>query len=65
MGLRGIKSYNLRTLQHILMKFGQKLQKTVCRILIQLGILEKSRLKDNPHNPLEKNRIKKTKGFRA
>ena len=63
MGLRGIKSYNLRTLHQILMKLGQKLQNMVCHLLPQMGILGKSRSQDNPLNPIENNRIKKTKGF--
>ena len=63
MGLRGIKSYNLRTAHQILMKFGQKLQDMVCHNLLQKVYLEKFRFQDNPLNPLENNKIKKTKGF--
>ena len=52
-----------KTLQQILMKFGQKLRNMGCDLLSQMGILGKSRSQDNPLNPLENNRIKKTKGF--
>ena len=45
------------------MKFGQRLQDMVCHHLLQKGYLEKSRSQDNPLNPLENNRIKKTKGY--
>ena len=65
MGLRGIKSHNLRTAHQILMKFGQKLQNIVGHHLLQKGYLEKPRSQDNPLNPLENNKIKKTQGFWA
>ena len=45
------------------MKFGQQLQNMVCHLLLQMGTLEKTRSQDNPLNPHENNRIKKTKGF--
>ena len=37
----------------------------VCHLLSQIDTLRKSRSQDNPLNPLENNRIKKTKGSRA
>ena len=42
MGLRGIKSHNLRTVHQILMKFVQKMQNMVFHYLPQMGIIGKN-----------------------